>query len=139
MGLDSERILFELSYPRVYRAVYVYCRSHQLAEDAVQEAFLIAFQKAAKLREKSKFLSLPPGSFCNNSQKSEESEMKATGIVRQVDGLGRIVIPRELRRLLSIEVKDPLEIFTAEDQIILKKFEPACIFCDQAENLLHGA
>lgn len=56
MGLDSERILFELSYPRVYRAVYVYCRSHQLAEDAVQEAFLIAFQKAAKLREKSKFV-----------------------------------------------------------------------------------
>lgn len=48
--------------------------------------------------------------------------MKATGIVRKVDELGRIVIPIELRRILDIEVKDELEIFTEKDQIVLKKF-----------------
>lgn len=48
--------------------------------------------------------------------------MKATGIVRKVDELGRIVIPIELRRLLDIEVKDELEIYTEDDLVILKKF-----------------
>lgn len=48
--------------------------------------------------------------------------MKATGIVRKVDELGRIVIPIELRRILDIEVKDELEIFTEKEQIVLKKF-----------------
>lgn len=50
--------------------------------------------------------------------------MKSTGIVRKVDGLGRVVIPIELRRTLGIEVKDPLEIFVDSNQIILKKYEP---------------
>lgn len=48
--------------------------------------------------------------------------MKATGIVRKVDELGRIVIPIELRRILDIEVKDELEIFTEKEQIVLKKY-----------------
>lgn len=51
--------------------------------------------------------------------------MKSTGIVRKVDELGRIVIPKELRRTLDINEKDPLEIFVENDQIILKKYEPA--------------
>ena len=55
--------------------------------------------------------------------------MKATGIVRRLDDLGRIVLPIELRRTLNLEIKDPVEIFTENDCVILKKFEPTCIFC----------
>lgn len=55
--------------------------------------------------------------------------MKATGIVRKVDELGRIVLPIELRRTLDIEIKDPIEIYVDEDSIILKKYAPACVFC----------
>lgn len=61
--------------------------------------------------------------------------MKATGIVRKVDELGRIVIPIELRRTLDIAEKDALEIYTNEDTIILKKYEPACIFCGKMKNV----
>ena len=60
--------------------------------------------------------------------------MKSTGIVRKVDELGRMVIPIELRRTLNIDTKDPLEIYVDGDKIILKKYEPACIFCGEAEN-----
>ncbi|MDR3601910.1 MAG: AbrB/MazE/SpoVT family DNA-binding domain-containing protein [Desulfosporosinus sp.] len=63
--------------------------------------------------------------------------MKATGIVRKVDELGRIVLPIELRRTLGIDVKDPLEIYVDQEKIILKKYEPACVFCGNAsENQL---
>lgn len=62
--------------------------------------------------------------------------MKATGIVRKVDELGRIVLPIELRRTLDIEIKDSLEIFVDEDCIILKKYTPACIFCGNANNVM---
>ncbi|WKB35234.1 AbrB/MazE/SpoVT family DNA-binding domain-containing protein [Terrilactibacillus sp. S3-3] len=51
--------------------------------------------------------------------------MKSTGIVRKVDELGRVVIPIELRRTMNIKEGDPLEIFTEEDQIILKKYTPS--------------
>lgn len=61
--------------------------------------------------------------------------MKATGIVRKIDSLGRIVIPMELRTLLDISEKDPLEIFIEEDRIILKKYSPNCVFCEATENL----
>ena len=53
--------------------------------------------------------------------------MKATGVVRKVDELGRIVIPIELRRTLNIGEKDLLEIYVDKNHIILKKYEPACI------------
>ena len=52
--------------------------------------------------------------------------VKSTGIVRKVDELGRIVIPIELRRTLDIGIKDSLEIYVEDDQIILKKYMPAC-------------
>ncbi|RBP42220.1 AbrB/MazE/SpoVT family DNA-binding domain-containing protein [Garciella nitratireducens] len=58
--------------------------------------------------------------------------MKSTGIVRKVDELGRVVIPIELRRTLDINIKDSLEIFVDGNHIILKKYEPTCIFCGQA-------
>ncbi len=61
--------------------------------------------------------------------------MKSTGIVRKVDELGRVVIPIELRRTMNIQEKDALEIFVDGERIILKKYEPACIFCGNADNM----
>ena len=61
--------------------------------------------------------------------------MKATGIVRKVDELGRVVLPIELRRTLDIAEKDPLEIYVNGNTIILKKYEPACIFCGNAKDV----
>ena len=58
--------------------------------------------------------------------------MKSTGIVRKVDELGRVVIPVELRRTLKIGEKDALEIYVDGESIILKKYEPACVFCGNA-------
>ena len=68
--------------------------------------------------------------------KSEVLKMKATGIVRQVDELGRIVIPIELRRNLGIEVRDPLEIYVDEDTILLKRYNPLCILCGESDDLV---
>lgn len=61
--------------------------------------------------------------------------MKSTGIVRRLDNLGRIVIPAELRRTLDIAEKDALEIYVDGEQIVLKKYERACIFCGEARNI----
>jgi transcriptional pleiotropic regulator of transition state genes len=63
--------------------------------------------------------------------------MKSTGVVRKVDELGRIVIPIELRRTMCIEEKDALEIYVDAEKIILRKYEPACIFCGNAEGVLN--
>ena len=63
--------------------------------------------------------------------------MKSTGIVRKVDELGRIVLPIELRRTLDIDVKDALEIYVDGNQTILKKYEPACVFCGNAKDVIH--
>ena len=63
--------------------------------------------------------------------------MKSTGIVRKVDELGRIVLPIELRRTMNIEVKYALEIYVDGDQIVLKKYEPSCIFCGNAKDIIH--
>ncbi len=63
--------------------------------------------------------------------------VKSTGIVRKVDELGRVVIPIELRRTLQIEQKDALEIYVDGERIVLKKYEPACVFCGDTANVLH--
>lgn len=63
--------------------------------------------------------------------------MKSTGIVRKVDELGRIVLPIELRRTLGIEEKDRMEIFVDGESIILRKYQPACIFCDNAKDIIN--
>jgi AbrB family transcriptional regulator (stage V sporulation protein T) len=61
----------------------------------------------------------------NRAQQKEELVLKATGIVRRIDDLGRVVIPKEIRRTLRIREGDPLEIFTdREGEIILKKYSP---------------
>ena len=54
--------------------------------------------------------------------------MKSTGVVRKVDELGRVVLPAEVRKCLEINEKDPLEFFVDGDRIILKKYQPGCIF-----------
>lgn len=63
--------------------------------------------------------------------------LKSTGIVRKVDELGRVVIPIELRRTLGISEKDSIEIFVDGERIILKKYEPACIFCGNAQDVIY--
>lgn len=63
--------------------------------------------------------------------------MKATGILRKVDGLGRITLPMELRRALDISENDQLEIHLDADQIILRKYEKCCIFCGATGQLAH--
>jgi len=62
--------------------------------------------------------------------------MKSTGIVRKVDELGRIVLPIEMRRTLDIAERDSLEIFVDGDNIILKKYQPACIFCENTKDII---
>jgi AbrB family transcriptional regulator, transcriptional pleiotropic regulator of transition state genes len=71
----------------------------------------------------------------SNTGEKEENLMKSTGIVRRVDELGRVVIPIELRRTLEIAEKDALEIYVDGEQIILKKYQPACIFCGNAKDV----
>ena len=63
--------------------------------------------------------------------------MKSTGIVRKVDELGRIVLPIELRRTLDINEKDALEIFVDGTTVVLKKYEPSCIFCNDAKDVMN--
>ena len=62
--------------------------------------------------------------------------MKATGIVRRVDDLGRLVIPKELRKTMNVESGEPLEIYVDDGgEIILKKYHPGCVFCGEIGNV----
>ena len=61
--------------------------------------------------------------------------MKSIGIVRKIDELGRIVLPIELRNKMDINTKDSVEIFVDNDKIILKKYQPCCVFCGNADNV----
>ena len=63
--------------------------------------------------------------------------MKSTGMVRMVDHLGRIVLPIEIRKNMDIQEKDPIEIYTDENKIILMKYHPACVFCNNADNVVY--
>lgn len=63
--------------------------------------------------------------------------MKSTGIVRKIDKLGRIVLPKELRMTLNINEKDALEIFVDNSMIVLKKYEPACMFCGKMDDIVN--
>lgn len=62
--------------------------------------------------------------------------MKSIGIVRKIDELGRIVLPIETRRQLELEPKDGVEIFVDEDMVILKKYQPCCIFCNEGSDVV---
>ncbi len=61
--------------------------------------------------------------------------LKSTGIIRRVDELGRVVIPIELRNKLKIVEKDPIEIYVDGSSIILRKYEPNCVFCGSTKSL----
>lgn len=63
--------------------------------------------------------------------------MKSTGVVRKVDELGRIVLPISIRQTMDINEKDPLEIFIDDNRIILQKYHPACVFCNNADRIVY--
>ena len=62
--------------------------------------------------------------------------MKATGIVRKVDELGRIVLPSELRKTMHVTVGDSFELFTNDNTVVLKKYEPGCVLSGNMEDLV---
>ena len=61
--------------------------------------------------------------------------MKSTGVVRQLDNLGRVVLPIELRRTMDLGVKDMLEVYVDGEDIVLRKYHPGCIFCDSTDQV----
>ena len=61
--------------------------------------------------------------------------MKSTGIIRNIDELGRIVVPKEIRKKLGIANTDPVEIYVEGDKIILTKYIAACHFCGSTEGV----
>ena len=61
--------------------------------------------------------------------------MKATGIVRRIDDLGRVVIPKELRRTLHIKEGDPLELFTEGEYVCFKKYNTTELFAEALDDL----
>ena len=63
--------------------------------------------------------------------------MKSTGMVRKIDELGRIVMPAEIRQTLGLQVRDAMEIFIDGDRVILQKYQPSCIFCANADDLVY--
>lgn len=63
--------------------------------------------------------------------------MKSTGIIRGLDNMGRVVIPKEIRKFLDMtEGVDEFEIYMQDDCIVLKKHKPSCIFCSSEENCI---
>ena len=66
----------------------------------------------------------------------KERMMKSTGIVRNVDELGRIVIPKEMRKKMDIANSDPVEIYVEGDKIILTKYHPCCNFCGNESDVI---
>lgn len=63
--------------------------------------------------------------------------MKSTGIIRGLDNMGRVVIPKEIRKYLDMtEGVDEFEIYMQDDCIVLKKHKPTCIFCNVEENCI---
>lgn len=69
-------------------------------------------------------------------QHNEAGILESTKIVRKVDNLGRIVLPVELRSALDFQNESPIEIFTDDNCIILKKYQPSCIFCGEARDVI---
>lgn len=62
--------------------------------------------------------------------------MKSTGILKSVDELGRIVLPKKMREALDIDIRDQVEVFVEADRIILKKYAPTCVFCGSEQDIL---
>ena len=62
--------------------------------------------------------------------------MKSTGVIRRIDELGRIVIPKEIRKKLGINIKDHMEIYADFNSITFRKVEDKCVFCGESKNLI---
>jgi len=62
--------------------------------------------------------------------------MKSTGIVRKIDSLGRLVIPKEIRRIFDIDAQQGMEIHVEGHRIIISKHQNKCVFCDETDRLL---
>lgn len=62
--------------------------------------------------------------------------VKATGIIRKIDNLGRMVVPKEIRRTLGWDVGQPIEIFVDDEAVICKSYQPGCVFCDSLTDLV---
>ncbi|MBE5733619.1 MAG: AbrB/MazE/SpoVT family DNA-binding domain-containing protein [Clostridiales bacterium] len=67
-----------------------------------------------------------------------EENMQDRGIVRRIDELGRLVIPKEIRKVLRIKDGDPLEIYASKDQLVLKKYSPICSLTEYAKSVADG-
>ncbi len=65
--------------------------------------------------------------------------MKTVGIIREIDKLGRIVIPIEYRHTFGIETGDPVEISAENDQIVIRPYSPCCVFCKSGEDTVEFA
>lgn len=61
--------------------------------------------------------------------------MKLSGLVRPVDNLGRIVIPKELRRTMDIQEGQQMEIISTQNEITLRKYRPGCVFCGSTKDV----
>ena len=70
------------------------------------------------------------------NEKGKVFKMKSLGMVRTIDGLGRITLPIEIRRMLDINTGDGVEMFSDKDRIILQKYAPSCLFCGEADNIV---
>ena len=63
--------------------------------------------------------------------------MKSTGIVRHIDELGRIVVPKDMRMKMDIASSDPVEIYVEGNKIILTKYHPCCNFCGSENDVVN--
>ncbi|MDF1493957.1 AbrB/MazE/SpoVT family DNA-binding domain-containing protein [Caproiciproducens sp. CPB-2] len=61
--------------------------------------------------------------------------MKSTGAIRYADTFGRVALPKKLRIKLKIKEQDPLEIYVENGRVVLKKYKPACVFCNSMHKL----
>lgn len=61
--------------------------------------------------------------------------MKPAGVVRKVDQLGRIVLPKSLRKRYQMNEGDPVEILVQGDHIILERYRPRCVFCNTLDDV----
>lgn len=62
--------------------------------------------------------------------------MLNTGINRKLDALGRIVIPKEIREVMGVNLGDGFQVFVDEDRVILRPYVPGCTFCDEIDDLI---
>jgi transcriptional pleiotropic regulator of transition state genes len=74
--------------------------------------------------------------FALSNTETEVIIMKTGGVIRKIDGLGRIVVPKSMCKALHIEENDELDITMEGERIILRKRQDRCVFCDGAEDLM---